>query len=58
MPYEIDSLMESALCTEENRKWESYRLSVDNPNVSENSQDNIDIYKCENALDKDSGDES
>lgn len=36
---EIDSLIESAFCSEDNVDWEKYRLEIDQPPVSEVSQE-------------------
>ena len=33
--FEIDSLVESAFCSEANTDWEKYKLSVGQPQVSE-----------------------
>lgn len=44
---EIDSLIESAFCSEENVDWEKYRLDIEHPPCSEVSQEQYVIYQAE-----------
>ena len=44
---EIDSLLESAFCSEENVDWEKYRLDIRQPQCSEVSQEQYVIYQAE-----------
>ena len=40
----MDSLIESAFNSEENQYWEEYQLSLEQPNVSECSEEQFNAY--------------
>ena len=49
--FEVDSLMESAFNTEQNDEWGNYNLSVRNPQITEVSSDNINLYEANESDD-------